>query len=192
VFVPEILSAALQALGDLLADQEAPYDIVVVGGGGLQLLGLIARPTKDVDVLALVVDGAYRTAEPLPARLVDAASDIAVALGLDPRWLNSGPTAQLRMGLPQGFAERVVTKRFAALTVHLASRYDQICLKLYAAADDSPKGKHMRDLRDIAPTDAELESAASWVKEQDASPDFARFVDQVIEHVKSLRYANGS
>jgi hypothetical protein len=187
MFVPEVLRAALSALGDLLAARDAAFEIVVIGGGGLQLLGLIVRPTKDLDVLALVVDEAYRTAKPLPPALVAAVGDVATALALAPDWLNSGPTAQLQMGLPAGFAERVTIESFGALTVHLASRFDQICLKLYAAADDGPHGKHLADLRAIAPSDEELDAAAQWVKTQDASADFARFVDQVAAHLRGLR-----
>lgn len=187
MFVPPIIRSALSALGDLLDERREHFEIVVIGGGGLQLLGLIARPTKDIDVVALVVDDDYRTARPLPGPLLLAVRDVATALDLDSDWLNSGPTAQLQMGLPDGFADRVVIERFSNLTVHLAGRYDQICLKLYAAADDGPQGKHVRDLRDIAPTDDELDAAARWVKTQDVSPDFARFVDQVAAHLRGTR-----
>jgi hypothetical protein len=187
MFVPEVLRTALATLGDVLAERQTPFEIVVIGGGGLQLLGLIVRPTKDLDVLALVVDDAYRTAKPLPQPLLAAVGDVATALALAPDWLNSGPTAQLQMGLPDGFAERVTLESFGALTVHLAGRFDQICLKLYAAADDAPQGKHAADLRAIAPTDDELNGASRWVKTQDASPDFARFVDQVVVHLRGGR-----
>jgi hypothetical protein len=181
VFVPTTLRRALQELGSLLAFRKQSYTLAIVGGGGLQLLGLIARPTRDLDVIAVIVDGKYQTAEPLPVPLRDAVVDVAHALGLAEEWLNSGPTQQLRFGLPAGFGERVVSERFGALTVHLASRYDQICLKLHAAVDDGPSGKHAADLRILAPTRDELAQAAVWVKGQDSSDDFVRFVDQVIE-----------
>jgi hypothetical protein len=180
MFVPETLREALDLLGERVADRQLAYELVIVGGGGLQLLGVIARPTKDVDVMAVVVDGRYQTAEPLPPPLLDAVADVARILTLPANWLNSGPTSQLRFGLPDGFADRVTTERFSTLTVHLASRFDQTCLKLYAAADDKPNGKHFQDLQRLRPGRDELARAAHWVKAQDASEVFASFVDQVI------------
>jgi uncharacterized protein (DUF2237 family) len=66
-------------------------------------------------------------------------------------------------------------------------RDDLIRLKLYAAADDSPGGRHVRDLAALNPTDAELDQAARWVKTQDAGAAFPGLVDQVITHVRTRR-----
>jgi hypothetical protein len=41
----------LNALGEQLAARGAPYTLAVVGGSALLALGLISRPTRDVDVL---------------------------------------------------------------------------------------------------------------------------------------------
>jgi len=82
MFVPETLREALELLGERVADRHLAYELIVVGGGGLQLLGVIVRPTKDVDVMALVVDGRYQTAEPLPSPLLDAVADVARILTL--------------------------------------------------------------------------------------------------------------
>ena len=103
-------------------------------------------------------------------------------MGLAPGWLNAGPALQWRQGLPDGFAERVTWRSFAALQVGVADRMDLIFLKLYAAADSGPSSVHYQDLLRLAPTGEEL---ARWVKTQDASPDFPTIVDQVIEHAKA-------
>src|SRR5258706_14444913 len=81
----------------------------------------------------------YVSASPLPTALLEAIADVARAQGLAPEWLNPGPTHQLRFGLPDGFRERTSKQHFGALVVHIASRFDHICFKLRAAADEDKK-----------------------------------------------------
>ncbi len=176
----DAIEQALEQLGLLLEDQGAAYEIVVVGGSALLLLGIIHRPTKDLDVLALVRDGVYISARPLPVELVEAVRDVAGQLGLAEDWLNGGPTAQLQTGLPEGFRERVETRIYRTLVVHVASRLDHIYLKLYAAVDHSGQGKHADDLRRLAPTPSELLDAARWVRGQDIGPTFPRLVAETL------------
>lgn len=168
---------ALETLGNVLEQRRLEYEIVVVGGSALLLLGLIRRPTRDLDVLALVRHGEYISAEPLPQDLERAVGDVAEALGLAPDWLNAGPTAQIRSGLPEGFRNRVDTRRYRTLVVHVASRLDHIYLKLYAAVDHWPsRSKHVDDLRRLNPTRQELLAAARWVRGQDAGPEFPKMI----------------
>jgi hypothetical protein len=61
-----------------------------------------------------------------------------------------------------------------ALVVYLASRYDQIHFKLYAAVDEGGPGKHEADLRALAPTETELIAAARWSRSHDPSPGYAK------------------
>lgn len=96
------LADALAALGALLQDRGLAFDVAVVGGGALLLRGLIARPTKDLDVVALIDDGVWISASPLPAELLRAAREVASALDLAEDWFNAGPTALLDFGLPPG------------------------------------------------------------------------------------------
>jgi hypothetical protein len=187
MFEADSLRQALATLGVLLRSRGHAFEIVVVGGGGLLLLGVIKRPTKDLDALALVEGGAYQIARPLPVPLREAIEDTALALGLDHNWLNPGPTDQLRFGLPEGFRERTTRHEFDALTIQLAGRFDQICLKMYAAANDAPDGKHARDLIELDPSDEDLDAASAWVKQQDTGPEFGRFVDAVVAYVKVRR-----
>ncbi|HEV8534780.1 MAG TPA: hypothetical protein VGR87_03545 [Candidatus Limnocylindria bacterium] len=48
----------LAALGQLLAERGQRYELLAIGGGALQMLGLIDRPTREIDVIALVDDDA--------------------------------------------------------------------------------------------------------------------------------------
>jgi len=75
--------------------------------------------------------------------------------------------------LPERFAERVETRHFGGLTLHLASRRDQIFFKLHAAADrGDPQGKHAVDLRALHPTREELIEGARWCQTHDPSTGF--------------------
>lgn len=142
-----------------------PVWLVICGGSALIATGLRQRTTHDADVLALMnATGELISPAPLPDYLLEAASQVARDLGLDPHWLNNGPSRDsgglFQMGLPSGLAgrltERVVGPR---LTVYFIGRLDQIHFKLYAAADQSDP-THLADLQALNPTDAELEAAA--------------------------------
>jgi len=130
-----LLDRALETLGATLEARGHDFELVAIGGSALMLVGWITRPTKDLDIVAVVKDGDLVSGDPLPSDLVKASQDVGRALGLAHNWLNAGPTELLRFGLPQGFRDRVETRRFRALTLHLAGRFDQICFKVYAAAD---------------------------------------------------------
>lgn len=187
MFEADSLRQALSTLGVLLADRGLTFEIVAIGGGGLLLLGVIQRPTKDLDALALVEAGEYHLARPLPKDLREAVEDTATVLNLAKDWLNPGPTDQLKQGLPPGFRDRTTRHEFGGIIVHLAGRYDQICFKLYAAADSAPGGKHVKDLIDLDPSPEEMRDAAAWVKQQDAGVELASFVGSVIAHIGAIR-----
>jgi hypothetical protein len=169
---PHLLGDALQALSDVLAARHLRYQLVAIGGSGLLLLGLIDRPTRDLDIVAVVEGGRYATATPLPEPLVEAVRDVGEALGLGPEWVNAGPAALFDLGLPEGFASRVVTRNYGALVLHVAGREDQIAFKLYAAVDQGPRSKHFQDLQRLAPVAAELVGAARWAITHDPSEGF--------------------
>jgi hypothetical protein len=163
---------ALSALSETLDARHLEYELVAVGGSSLVLLGLITRATRDLDIVAVVEAGRYVGAGSLPQPLVDAVRDVGEVLGIGIDWLNSGPSALLDFGLPQGFAERAEVRSFGALTLRLASRFDQIYLKLYAAVDQGPRSKHVDDLRALEPSHDELRGAAVWARTHDPSPAF--------------------
>jgi hypothetical protein len=95
-----LLEESLAVLGESLADRGVTFEIVAVGGGSLLLLGLISRPTADLDVVAFIEAGRYVKPTILPAKLADAARATARVMGIREDWINAGPGALLDFGLP--------------------------------------------------------------------------------------------
>jgi hypothetical protein len=166
------LEEILRALGEQLLAVGTEVHLVVIGGSGLVAIGVVARPTRDVDVVALKRDGQLTTAEPLPIPVAQAAATVARDFDLEPNWLNAGPTSLIRHGLPPGFEQRLVTRGYGpSLTVSFAGRVDQIFFKLYAFAGRR-EPRDLADLRALAPTTAELHGAARWARTHDAPGPF--------------------
>lgn len=170
---------ALSLLGaGLEAERAGPYEIVVIGGAAMAVIGIGIRPTKDIDVLALrqaprplrgpdLVKG-----RPLPAPLLAAAATVAQALGLSADWLNPGPADLLDHGLPVGFESRLTSESFGPrLSAWFPAREDLIYLKTFAAADMGV-GRHTEDLHALQPSCEELLAGAMWARSQDPSEAF--------------------
>ena len=177
----EQLELALQTLGEVILERELTYDLVAIGGGALLLQEIVHRPTEDIDIIALARDGEWADAKPFPRPLKEAIKQVGQALSLsleataDKDWLNSGPAILLRLGLPDGFEERLQTRRFGGLTLQLASRYDLIHLKLWAATCTSRSPRlevDLSDLRALEPTGVEWRAAIRWCAKLDGRPDF--------------------
>jgi hypothetical protein len=80
--------------GELLADRGHQIEVVAIGGGGLLLLGLIERSTKDLGLVGLVSGDRLVKPVPLPAALREAADDVGRLMKLSPGWLKElAPTA---------------------------------------------------------------------------------------------------
>lgn len=156
------LEAALRTLGAVLESRGVTSRVLVVGGSSLLLLGVIERPTADIDVIGVASGDRYFKVDQLPPALQEAVRDVGQALGLADTWLNTGPASLFDFGLPVGFEDRVTVLRYATLEVHVPGRFDLICFKLYAAVDHSGDrdSKHMDDLRDLDATRDELLDAA--------------------------------
>ncbi len=167
-----LLEESLGVLGESLAERGVIFEIVAVGGGSLLLLGLTSRPTADLDIVAFIEAGRYLKPSILPADLADAARATARVVGIREDWINVGPAALLDFGLPAGFANRTVERRYGGLVVHLAGRQDQVFLKLYAAVDQGPSSKHFQDLVALSPSREELLDAARWAMTHAPSPGF--------------------
>lgn len=173
---PDKADLLLSALGEQLAARGERFELVVIGGSALLALGLIERTTRDVDIVALRYGEDLAEAKPLPEGLLEARDLVARDFSLPHEWLNPGPTELLRFGLPDGFVGRLQRRNYGeSLVVYLASRYDQIHFKLYAAVDQGP-GKHESDLRALEPSADELVAAARWSRTQDPSEGY----DQVL------------
>lgn len=182
----EATDRLLSALGEQLAARRQRFELVVAGGSGLLALGLIERSTRDVDIVALRAGDELDSAKPLPAELEAARDLVARDFSLPADWLNPGPTDLLEFGLPDEFVDRLERRDYGAgLTVYFASRYDQIHFKLYALVDQGP-GKHEDDLRALAPTEAELLSAARWSRSHDPSEGYAQVLRNVLAHLGAM------
>jgi hypothetical protein len=167
------LETALAALGELLAARGLHYELVLVGGGNLILRELIPRPTtKDLDVLGARTPDGVAQVRPMPEPLRDAVMDVGRAFGLADDWLNTGPDSLLDLGLPDGFVERLERRDYGGLVAWLAGRFDMVCFKLYAAADQGLRSRHFQDLRDLGPARDDLLVAGRWAVSHDTSPGF--------------------
>ena len=122
------LNHALRLLNEQLVVTNAPRtEIVVCGGSALIALSLVPRTTQDVDIIAMMKSGILSDPEPLPEYLVNAAVKVGMSLNLPVDWLNNGPASQFKMGLPDGFTERLHGVEIGEkLAVYYIDRIDQI------------------------------------------------------------------
>lgn len=155
------VQAILTGFDNDLAKRGLRLEAVVIGGAALNLLGVVSRTTRDVDVL----DPA------LAAEILAAASDFATSLRAEGEilrddWLNNGPSS-LVDDLPSGWRERVVPA-FAGSAIVLMSlgRSDLLCTKLFALCD---RGEDLEDCIALAPSPAELSEAIPWLVARDAN-----------------------
>jgi hypothetical protein len=172
----------LAALGEQLAARDARVDLVVIGGSALLALGLTSRATRDVDVVGLLAAGSVVDPRPLPKPLLEGVARVARDFALPSDWLNAAPASLLDIGLPEGLVERLERRDYGpSLSVHFASRIDQIHFKLYAMVDQGA-GKHEADLRALQPTADELLRAARWTRTHDPSLGFRQELVAVLAH----------
>ena len=174
----EQFDTALRLLNGRLAIAGSPnYNLVVCGGTALVATEMVMRATRDVDIVALANDARELIdPAPLPVELVKAATDVAEDLGLPEDWLNNGPSSGdgglYRLGLPEGFADRLEWRWFGEkLTVAFIGRIDQIFFKLFAAVDQFGS-YHATDLQALEPTDEELLAAIAWSTTHDPSEGY--------------------
>ena len=185
------LREPLRALGEHLSDRGQHAAVVIVGGTALNLLGVVHRPTRDVDVIAVGEPttagppSAIAPPNPLPPFLEDAVARVARDFDLPTDWFNVAVGEQWKTGLPPGFEGRIKWHPFGGLWVGLPGRTDLLFLKLYATADDvGPASRHFTDLVALHPTREELREAAGWITgTQDPSPAMRDVVQKVIQHV---------
>ncbi|HEV2149226.1 MAG TPA: DUF6036 family nucleotidyltransferase [Longimicrobiaceae bacterium] len=186
------IEEALRAVGDILRASGERVSIVVVGGATMNLLGIVRRSTRDIDVIARAWRDAQGDlhlthAEPFPESLRRAIRTVARDLGLPENWMNAEVGSQWVHGLPPWILDEITWRAYASLDVGLVGRRTLIALKLFASVDSGPGSVHVQDLLALAPTDAELEESASWVSTQDAYDGFSSMISQVAEHVRRNR-----
>jgi hypothetical protein len=183
----------LQELDEWMEFEDCPpVDWVVCGGAALGLQGLQDRPTRDVDVLGRWDDAVADVAgiETFPDEMVACIRRVAdnhpELAGMGQNWVNLGPRALVKAGLPEGFAGRLQVLRVGKrLTLHLLGRQDLLALKLYAAADDRGGRReiHFADLKGLAPTYDELDWAVEWLRTLKDFEEKRLVVKDVIERL---------
>jgi hypothetical protein len=137
-------------------------EAVVIGGSALALLGVIARETRDFDILA-----PHLSPEIEDAARSFAAGQRRLGIPLSADWLNNGPS-QLGDVLPPGWQARLQTVfQGRAITLDTLGRADLLKTKLFALCD---RGTDLADCIALAPTAAEVADAAPWLSIQDAYP----------------------
>jgi hypothetical protein len=93
--------AILEAFDDFLAKRSLRFVGVVVGGAALNLLGVVARATKDCDVLAPEIPLEIAAAARASATVRREAGEVIAE-----DWFNNGPRS-LTVDLPAGWEERL-------------------------------------------------------------------------------------
>ncbi|PKM99975.1 MAG: hypothetical protein CVU78_03635 [Elusimicrobia bacterium HGW-Elusimicrobia-2] len=178
MYSKEQLEKALMLMGKKLELKKSSHIILVVcGGSSLIISELLSRVTKDVDVVAVGNADkkgvlSFRKSSPLPEIVLKAACEVAHDLGMNEEWLNSGPGDIMKEGLPEGFIQRANQRIYGRkLTVYFLGRYDQVHLKLFAAADQGP-GRHVDDLLALNPAEEEIKEASAWALKHDSSEGF--------------------
>jgi hypothetical protein len=157
----------IPAFDAFLAERRLTLRATVIGGAALQLMGVIARPTKDCDVL---------DPPALPAEIIRAADDFAasqIGEGLRPGWFNSGPASLIRT-LPPGWADRLQPLYLGrALVLLTLAREDLLRSKLFALVD---RNIDLPDCVALGPTREELRALLPWLDEQDGNEQWPGYV----------------
>lgn len=153
-----------------LTENQVTFYAVVIGGAALNLLGVVSRYTRDCDIL-----------DPeIPMTVLTASQNIAKdqrrqGQYLRDDWLNNG-LESLKKNLPNGWQKRLV-ELYKGKAIHFSTlgRLDLIKTKLFAFCD---RGTDRQDCIMFGPTHAELIDALEWVKNQDANPDWPKYVSE--------------
>lgn len=173
--------AALAALGRKLDEEGTdPVSLLICGAAALNISGLLARITADVDVLGdLNEKGGLGE---MPEWIFPIVEEVAEDLGLERRWLNDAATSVTALGLPSGILSRAARQRFGQkLEVAIASRLDLIALKCFAALNPDVGEKHLGDLVDLNPTPEEMAFAGMWLLDRPTSPQFRKVIRQLFK-----------
>jgi hypothetical protein len=186
-----VLDKALRELGAVLEEDGQHIELCIIGGAAFVLQGTPGFvSTADLDITAQVLDdGSIVAPVPLPASLMDAIAIVAESFGLPPHWINGAAAASFGILMPPGFLDRAHTVSHGGLVLHVADRFDLVHLKLQAALRRGYKGeRHRDDLLRAQPSDAELESARSWLLDRASDPVAAEpRILEVIAHVRERR-----
>lgn len=169
-------SAIITEFDAFLTARRLRLEAIVIGGAALGLLGVIARQTKDCDILH----------PELPAGIVAASRAFANEVrkrgeALQDDWLNNGP-ASLVACLPDGWQDRLQPAfSGSAIVFRTLGRSDLLKTKLFALCD---RGLDIGDCIALRPSQDELNEAISWVADQDSNPDWPGHVRATFDDLR--------
>ena len=172
ILIPMKPRETLEAFDVFLEERGLRLDAVVIGGAALNLLGVVARLTKDCDILC----------PQIPDDIGKAAKEFAAARRLAGEviaddWLNNGPASLV----PQLAADwrdhlRIVFSG-RALRLECPGRDDFLRSKLFALCD---RGLDLGDCLALAPTREELTNLLPWLDQQDGNPGWPAHVHDTL------------
>jgi hypothetical protein len=179
---PNNIHDILSLLGESLSHKKVePSKLIVCGGSALNVLNLVTRTTKDIDVIG-GLDHNQQWIRELPPELWVCVKDVGAYYSLPEDWFNLGPQSYLDTGLPEGLVERLTWKSYGPiLHIGFISRIDQVYFKLYASADRA--GYHVDDLLHLKPSGDEIMSASKWCLSQDISDGFREILISMLKQL---------
>ena len=171
-----------------------PLNVAVCGGTALIAVGLVARATEDVDIIALLrvnqVNVEVLADKNLPADVERLVAEIGIELDIQKDWFNFHASPLIAFGFPPNMTTRLIRKSYGAcLIVYFINRFDQVHFKMYAAMDPKDGTRHLSDLLDLKPKEHEVRAAVSWLLGREASPEFKAALCQVLERIGYERIA---
>lgn len=166
----ENLTTSLVRLDQELAKQGLRREITVCGGAALLLLKSTNRETRDIDVIAPVLDRDFK----------DIISKLGKELDHYPEWVNNGPESLVR-DLPVGWETRT-TEVFSgsALNTRALGHLDLLATKLYAFCD---REDDFQDVLILRPSVQEIEKLRPWILERDGSAYWPDRVKDCLERL---------
>lgn len=165
-------TTTIRAFDAFLASRGLSFEAVIVGGTALGLLGVIARPTRDCDVLQPRLPDEIRRAAREFAEEVRRSGEV-----LGDAWLNDGPSSLVN-DLPRGWEDKLQTAfQGEAVTLRTLGRLDLLRSKLFALCD---RAIDLRDCLALNPSLVELQQLLPWLEARDASPGWPAHVRSTI------------
>lgn len=157
-----------------LGKRRLRFEAIVIGGAALNIMRVISRETKDVDLIS----------PKIPEEIKIASIDFAKThpeLGLDPEaWMNNGPESILT-NLPQGW-DLDLQEIYKGQSLHLLTlgRLNLLRTKLYAYAD---RDIDFNDCVAMKPTKEEIDICKEWVLAGDTNPLWTIRVETVLNRL---------
>ena len=145
--------------------------LYICGGAALIALKIVARTTRDVDVIKPEID----------SDLMDAAKIVANKHGLDENWLNNAPYELADM-LPKGWmSECDSVFKDSSLEIRALGRLNLLRTKLFAACD---RIDDLDDMVALNPSDTEIEEAEKWVLPRKAGKMWTQVVNECVKELR--------